>query len=642
MPHAHFRLGKMRELDVCHRVRPARKRRSSQGAESEVKHRKINVMGSMAGKSAPGLIGMLIAAVFLLAIGAASVTYLLQLRLLRTNAAGACDMAIYNTTGSLDFYTRMADMSATMAVDYYFGYSRRMHQNLYGLYPALESISVYEIRNNHADRILLDGAPLLPHEQEMLEKALPDPSLQSRYLVTGMGGKNSLFILSKYSKDESKGRDAMGFVALKVNMCKIIEESGSLANSQLVEGYEMFWRSSGGDEKLIASDMDGARQEPDVEVSHRVDDSLSGTGHNGTVIIRASSNHSSISSFEQMVAFGCTILMMVIFGTMYSYTARLRHTRDSLERISLTDGLTGLYNRPGGDRAVAALLARGAKRISVLAMDLDEFKRLNDVYGHALGDEALKQIAQDLRQAFGDGAVIIRTGGDEFQVLLEDADDGKCEAVIEQFTSKDHSVEFQGQEVSFSVSIGLAQYPKDASTIKQVFSCADAALYNAKSNGRRSWSRYEPRMAVASRINLGFNFNDIAHGCPAGIVLYRDGQSGEILYANPFFVRMCSCSSFDDLAAFSEGSFEGLVAPSYRKDFLRGIAYQKGRAEYGMSGYSSFKLRVKDGSEKSAIGVWKVMESGYYGTLMYMLVVDSSELDARSLAVEFSQSMDLN
>lgn len=599
-------------------------------------------MDSKACKSAPGLFGLLIASMIMLAIGAAAITYLLQLRLLRTNAAGACDVAIYNTMGSLDFYTRMADVSATMAVDYCFGYSQLMHQSLYGLYPALKSISVYEIRNNHAERILLDGAPMLPSEQEMLEKLLPDPSLKTRYLVVGDGGMNSLFILSKYSASESGDRGARGFVAFKVDMCKILEESGSLAHSHLIDGYEMFWRSHGGTEKLVASDMDGARHEPDVEASQNIDDSLSGTGHLGTITIRASSNRSSISEFEQITTFCCTIVMMLIFGAMYSYTARLRHTRDSLEMISLTDALTGLYNRHGGDRAVAAMLARGASGITVIAMDLDEFKRLNDVYGHALGDEALKQIAHELRQAFGDEAVIIRSGGDEFQILLENPDEDKCKEIIEEFSSQEHCVKFQGQEVAFSVSMGVAQYPRDASSIKHVFSCADAALYNAKSNGHRSWSRFEPRMAVASRINLGFNFNDIAHGCPAGIVLYRDGQNSEILYANPFFGRMCGCSSFDDLASFSEGSFEGLVAPRYRKDFLRAIAYQKGRAEYGKSGYSSFKLRVKDGNEKSAIGVWKVMESEYYGTLMYMLVVDSSELDARSLEVELSRSLDLD
>ena len=599
-------------------------------------------MGLKAGKSAPGLIGLLLASMIMLAIGAAAITYLMQLRALRTNAAGACNMAVYSTAGNLDFYTRMADMAATMTADYYLGYSRRMNKNLFSLYPALESISIYEMRNMRADRVLLDGAPILPHEEKMLEEALPDPSLQTRYLVAGGRGRNSMFIISRYSTSESEEFGTRGFVVLKVDMCKIIEESGSPGHSQLVDGYEMFWRSADGVESLIATDVDGGRLDPDVEVSLRVNDSLNGTGHQGAVVIRASSNRGSISVLEQVVAFGTTILMMLIFGMIYSYTAKLRHARDSLKRLSLTDGLTGLYNRYGGDRAVAAMLAHGARGVSVIAMDIDEFKRLNDVYGHALGDEALKQAARDLRSTFGDGAILIRSGGDEFQILLGDAGEDQSRAFIEEFSSQDHSVRFQGQAISFSVSMGLALYPKDAGTMKQAFSCADAALYNAKSNGRRRWSRYEPRMAVASRINLGFNFNDIAHGCPAGIVLYRDGESSEILYANPFFARMCGCSSFDELAAFSEGSFNGLVAPRYRNDFQRGIAYQKGRAEYGKSGYSSFKLRVRGGSEKSAIGVWKVMESGYYGTLMYMLVVDSSELDARSLAVELSQSMDLD
>ncbi|MGN0909166.1 MAG: hypothetical protein ACI4NA_06055, partial [Succinivibrio sp.] len=192
-----------------------------------MKHKEINIMDPKAGKSAPGLIGLLLASMIMLAIGAAAITYLMQLRALRTNAAGACNMAIYSTAGNLDFYTRMADMASTMTVDYYFGYSKRMNQNLFSLYPALESISIYEMRNMRADRILHDGEAMLPHEQQALEEALADPSLETRYLVVGKGLDNSMFILSRFSTATPAAGGSSGYVALKVDVGKIIAETGA-------------------------------------------------------------------------------------------------------------------------------------------------------------------------------------------------------------------------------------------------------------------------------------------------------------------------------------------------------------------------------------------------------------------------------
>ncbi len=168
----------------------------------------------------------------------------------------------------------------------------------------------------------------------------------------------------------------------------------------------------------------------------------------------------------------------------------LNIARDELEKLSLTDQLTGLFNRRGFDRAASvALAAAGAlgRPVAALMCDIDHFKKINDEFGHEFGDAALRQFAELLRTVVaGDDIVLGRQGGEEFVVLLLGYERRDALALAERLRKAcaERSVEMNGESVSISVSIGLAATPSCDGQVRALVARADSALYEAKRDGR--------------------------------------------------------------------------------------------------------------------------------------------------------------
>jgi diguanylate cyclase (GGDEF)-like protein len=119
--------------------------------------------------------------------------------------------------------------------------------------------------------------------------------------------------------------------------------------------------------------------------------------------------------------------------------------------------------------------------------DIDDFKRINDTYGHPTGDAALKAIAGVIRQIGRSVNFPARYGGDEFSVLLPETDKKAALLVAERFRNATTGLTLQtpeGHEASISVSIGVASFPEDASDAESLIRAADAALYQAKRLGK--------------------------------------------------------------------------------------------------------------------------------------------------------------
>ncbi|RED64052.1 sensor domain-containing diguanylate cyclase [Cohnella lupini] len=163
----------------------------------------------------------------------------------------------------------------------------------------------------------------------------------------------------------------------------------------------------------------------------------------------------------------------------------VRHFRYQFDNVSMeaqTDPLTGLYNRRMMDRFVKNWIAQSVP-FSIMVMDLDNFKRVNDTYGHDKGDEVLKFLAISIRRLLSEASVCCRFGGEEFVVLIpnENFENALCEAEkIREFMAETSSP--TGDKVT--LSIGLAHYPGFASNAEQLFHIADEALYRAKRLGR--------------------------------------------------------------------------------------------------------------------------------------------------------------
>jgi diguanylate cyclase (GGDEF)-like protein len=164
-------------------------------------------------------------------------------------------------------------------------------------------------------------------------------------------------------------------------------------------------------------------------------------------------------------------------------------------RLAEYDSLTGLANRHRMTRRLESTLAayKQAKRSCTLMMlDLDRFKQVNDTMGHPAGDELLRQVAERLRNIIGERGEIGRLGGDEFQVILPDLDDrgklGELAGKIIQIVSQPYPIEDSRAVIGTSVGIAIAPY--DGIEREEIVRAADLALYSAKNGGRGAFRFY--------------------------------------------------------------------------------------------------------------------------------------------------------
>lgn len=163
------------------------------------------------------------------------------------------------------------------------------------------------------------------------------------------------------------------------------------------------------------------------------------------------------------------------------------------------DPLTGLYNRRRFEDNFEKILARAScygHGVALLYFDIDNFKLINDLSGHKVGDEIIQKVAQVLKQSIRATDLPVRQGGDEFAVVLDEVDIDTINAVVLQFSERLSSVRFRRNDRlnSISCSIGVALYPEHGSTVSQLMANSDMAMYRAKSASRTStnWVVYDP------------------------------------------------------------------------------------------------------------------------------------------------------
>jgi diguanylate cyclase (GGDEF)-like protein len=166
--------------------------------------------------------------------------------------------------------------------------------------------------------------------------------------------------------------------------------------------------------------------------------------------------------------------------------ARIARAR-TLELLALRDPLTGLHNRRFmNDRlpAEVARAARNKKELAVAIVDLDEFKPINDLLGHASGDRALRAFGVALSKGLRSYDLVCRYGGDEFVVLFPDSGAAGARIALSQFRSRRGWVLADLPAVTFSA--GIAEFPRDGRLLEELFEAADQNLHLAKQSGRDS------------------------------------------------------------------------------------------------------------------------------------------------------------
>lgn len=185
--------------------------------------------------------------------------------------------------------------------------------------------------------------------------------------------------------------------------------------------------------------------------------------------------------------------MIVFSGT--DITERHEHTR-AMEQQAVSDPLTGLGNRSALKAFAASMLkhaARTGEKAAFLTLDLDNFKPVNDKYGHAAGDETLIALAKRLREEARETDFIARTGGDEFMMVLLHLDDK--DSAVHWARRLLRAIEVpitlaEGRQVQLSGSIGVSIFPDDSRDLEMLYQHADVALYGAKAAGRNCVRTY--------------------------------------------------------------------------------------------------------------------------------------------------------
>ena len=186
-----------------------------------------------------------------------------------------------------------------------------------------------------------------------------------------------------------------------------------------------------------------------------------------------------------------------IVGTLQDITER-KHAEETLRVQARTDPLTGLLNRDAvlGELDLRMQDAEHAA-VAVLYVDLDRFKVINDVLGHAAGDELLASAAQRISAAVGSEGLVARFGGDEFLVVCNLADDPQrperiAEAILHALND---SFRFDNEEFTITASIGIARAPGDGERPQSLIQNADAAMYDSKRRSRNAWQAFTPALA---------------------------------------------------------------------------------------------------------------------------------------------------
>lgn len=189
-------------------------------------------------------------------------------------------------------------------------------------------------------------------------------------------------------------------------------------------------------------------------------------------------------------------------------------SRESIERLATSDPLTQLANRQRFDEQASQVLAgayTGSRNCALLFVDLDNFRLLNNGYGHRVGDQVLIEVARRMRAIISAPDLLGRRGGDELVVLLTDVPRSelavqKAQALIKSIVEP---ISVQGMEVSVTPSIGIAFFPQDGADLDSLLNAADAAMYQAKENGRETYAFFTP--SVARRVDLRLRLEQRLH-----------------------------------------------------------------------------------------------------------------------------------
>lgn len=329
----------------------------------------------------------------------------------------------------------------------------------------------------------------------------------------------------------------------------------------------------------------------------------------------------SNSTTLYLIFFGGLSLVILLTGlTIVLFL--LDERRVELKELAHKDGLTKLYNRYGFDEMAEKMLSKNPKAHYVAAMlDVEDFKLINDMYGHAYGDKALISLSENMQKFFSSSALLGRNGGDEFCILLPNCTMEEVKESLIEFTKTPKTFSYKGQTYSFCISLGYAEYPNNAIERSQLMRCADTALYEVKLHGKNGCKAYQEGFQSGVRKQLGFVLNDISENLPGAFIIYRaDKEDDEIFYANKEFLDMAGYENLDAFFNGTKKSFRNLIREDQQKAVETSIWNQ---IESGSKNdYIHYQLRRQDGTYIPVLDQGRIVESERFGRVFYVLFMD--------------------
>lgn len=187
----------------------------------------------------------------------------------------------------------------------------------------------------------------------------------------------------------------------------------------------------------------------------------------------------------------CTFIFLIVFSLIFisemtQSGAQLRHQNAILEKLASTDPLTGLYNRRSMDIFLHQALKSNAG-FSIVMCDIDDFKKINDTYGHDFGDIVLREIAQITTQQVGSNGYVCRWGGEEILILISSSAKENAGRIAENIRRNvaNHVFELNNKWIHCTLTLGISDY-RDGDTVEETITNADYNLYQGKRKGKNT------------------------------------------------------------------------------------------------------------------------------------------------------------
>lgn len=332
---------------------------------------------------------------------------------------------------------------------------------------------------------------------------------------------------------------------------------------------------------------------------------------------------------------GGVIIVLLLTGLTVALIS-INENRKLFKKLAVTDTLTGIYNRLGFNRQVEQYMRQNPQKHCVVAMlDIDDFKLVNDVYGHAAGDGVLQKLAESMKQYFSKDVILGRNGGDEFCIFMPDCTAVEVKPLLKKFTEETRNFYCKGEAHTFTISLGFAEYPVLADECSKLMRCADMALYAVKMRGKNGCMAYREGEQVKSRAKLGFAMKDIINNLPGAFIVYRaDKENDEILLANSELLRLTGCKNMDELLAYTGKSFCNLIRPDEQESCQKSIWSQINGGH--SNDYIFFHMRKADGKYISVLDHGRIVDSVHNGRIFYVMI-----MDLKSLQMHYGDCLEL-